>query len=529
MTMTETPADTPQPGRAAPTALESAVSTTDHLSLGRAWIGSGAILIVVSLVAGLLVSLERMDLDGLALFASPDALFQFWSAHRVGLVLLGLLPVLVGLGTAVVPLQVGASSIVFPRAAALGYWVWALGAVVTVVGFLADGGLGTPGWGAREQAVELTLLGLLLVLAGICCATVCLVTTIVTGRTGGMSLDRVPFLSWTMLVAGSIWLVTLPVLAANAVLVLVDLRGRPAIGFGEQDAIWEQLAWVFSHPQVYAFALPLLGIAADIVPVAARRRQANHRVLLVLTGLLGAVSFGAYAQPAFDLGTPIREEAVFVVGAFLAVPLVLLVLAGLVGTLGRGMGSRRTRMPAPLYLSLLAVLLLVDGAVVGALRAVAPLDLLGTSATGAQMTFTVGAAIVGAMAGTLWWGDRVVGRVAPVGFGLASGLLAALGALLAALPDTISGFMGLADFTGGTWAAAGSPDRGVEALNAVAMVGWLVLLVGTLGWVVTGLLRMKGDRALPDTWGGHTLEWSTGPVEVTSDRPLLDAMAEAGS
>ena len=527
--MTETAADTTRTGDDVPTALEAAVTTTDHLRIGRAWIASGVLFLVASLVAGLLVSLERMDLSGMAVFGDADSLFRFWSAYRVGIVLLAVVPVVIGLATAVAPLQVGASSVVFPRAAAFGFWVWALGAAITVAGFLIDGGLGTPGGTSRTDAVALTLLGLLMVIGGICCATVCILTTIVVGRTAGMTLSRVPLFVWSVLVAGSIWLVTLPVLAANAVLIYVDLASRSAVAFGAEDTIWEQLSWAFSHPQVYAFALPLVGIAGDIVPVAARRRHGSHQALLVLTALLGVLSFGAYAQAAFDVGTPIREQAIFVVEAFLVVPLVLLVLFGLVDTLWRGAGSRRTRMPAPLYLSVLSVLFLLAGTVLGALRAVAPLDLLECSTTGAQFTFTIGAALLAAMAGTLWWGDLIVGRVAPQGFGLASALAVAVGVELVAVSDMISGFMGLADFTGGDLSGAGYPGSGVNVLNTVAFVGSVHLLIGALGWLVTGVVRFKGARSLGDTWGGHTLEWTTETVEVTSESPLLDAAVEVGA
>ncbi|MBC8195665.1 MAG: cbb3-type cytochrome c oxidase subunit I [Acidimicrobiia bacterium] len=526
MTETETAADTTRTGDVVPTALEAAVTTTDHLRIGRAWIASGVLFLVASLVAGLLVSLERMDLSGMALFGSVDTLFRLWSAYRVGIVLLAVVPIIVGLATAVVPLQVGASSVVFPRAASLGFWVWAMGAAITVTGFLIDGGLGTPGGTSRTDAVALTLLGLLMVIGGICCSTVCILTTIVAGRTGGMTLSRIPLFAWTVLVAGSIWLVTLPVLAANAVLIYVDLSGRSAVAFGVEDTIWEQLSWAFSHPQVYAFALPLVGIAGDIVPVAARRRHGSHSTLLVLTALIGLLSFGAYAQSAFDIGTPIREQAIFVVEAFLIVPVVLAVLAGLVDTWRRGSGGRP---PAPLVLSMLAVLLLLDGAIVGAIRAVSPLDLLETSATGAQMTFTIGGVLVAVMAGTLWWGDRILGRVAPQGLGFVSGLSAAAGVTLIGVADTISGLLGMNDFTAGDAIGAGSPGSVVDIFNVVAVVGAALLLVGVMGWGLTGLRRLRGAEAPADPWGGHTLEWATGPVEVTSDSPLLDVIAEVGS
>ena len=518
------------------TALERVVTSTDANTLGRYWLGAGSLTLLASLVAGVLVALERLDLGGAEVFGSADEIFQFWSAYRVGLVLLAIVPIIVGLGTAVAPLQVGSDNIAFPRMAAFSFWTWLIGAGTTITGFLIDGGLGTPDAGSQRQAVALTLVGLLMVIGGLLGATVSLLTTIVCGRVAGLTLRRIPLFSWTLLVAGTFWLLTLPVLAANAVLAYVDLRGRTAVRFGAEDAIWEQLSWSFSHPQVYAFALPLVGIAFDIVPVSLRSRLANHDVVLVLTTLLGVVGFGAYAQSFFDTpGTPVMYQAIYVVDAFAAALIALALFGGLADTLRRGVGNLGSgadnRPPAPMVLSVLAMLLLLAAAVVGAVRVVDPFDLLATSATGAQMTLTMGAAFVGAMAGTLWWGDRIFGKVSSQGLGLLAGLAAVVGVLMIGVADLLSGFMGQNDFTGASLAAAGSPDSGVDALNVVALVGSVLLLVGALGWFANGIRRLTGAAAPADPWGGHTLEWAAdaSTVEVTSERPLLDAFEHAGS
>ena len=520
---------------ASSTALEEVITSTDPVTLAKVWAMGGMTAVLVGLVAGMLVSLERLDLDGAGVFGSADEVFQFWSVHRVALVLLGVLPVLIALGTTIVPRQCGANTLLFPRAAALSCWTWLIGACMTVVGFLVDGGLGTPGGGGQRQATALTLMGLLLVIGGLLVATMCILSTILSGRAAGIGLGDLPFLSWTTLVAGTVWLGMLPVLAANAVLAYVDLRGRPAVRFGAEDAIWEQLSWAFSHPQVYAFALPLVGIAFDIVPVSVRNRLVNHNAVLVLTTMLGVVGFGAYAQSFFDTpGTPVLNEAIYVVYAFAALLVALALFGGLADTLRRGaanLGSGAgNRPPAPMVLSVLAMLLLLVAAAVGALRAVDPFDLLDTSATGAQMTLTMGAAFVGAMAGTLWWGDRIFGRVSSQGLGLLAGLAAVVGVLLLGVADLLSGFMGQNDFTGASVAAAGSPDSGVDALNLVALVGAVLLLAGAIGWFANGIRRLTGVAAPADPWGGHTLEWTADPssVEVTSERPLLDALENSG-
>ena len=514
---------------AAPSALEGAVTTTDPAVLPRYWMVSGGLGLLASVVAGLLVGLERLDLATMDVFGSADELFQFWSAFRVGLVFLGVLPLLIGLASRIVPLQVGASAPAFPRASALAFWLWLLGGGITVAGFLIDGGVGTPNGGSQTQAVALTLVGLLLAITGILLGTVCILTTIVTGRTAGMTLIRVPMFTWSMLVAGTIWMVTLPVLAANAVLAYVDLRGRAPVRFGAEEAIWEQLSWAFTHPQVYAFALPLLGIAADVLPVAGRLRPTGRNALLVLIGLFGVTSFGAYAQTYFDLGTPVVEETLSVVDAFAAVLVALAFLGGILDYLRRGIANVGSRPPAAFVLSLLSVLLLFAATVVGAVHRIEPLELAGRSVGGAQMVLTLGAAGVAIVAGMAWWGDRAVGSATPQAPLFGGGLAIALGVGLVGIAETISGFMGLRDFTGDGVVAAGSPDYTVDTLNVVGFAGYAVVAVGVLGVLAAGISHLRSTTpGAADPWGGHTLEWANGPVEVTSAEPLLDT-ADEGS
>ena len=141
-----------------------------------------------------------------------------------------------------------------------------------------------------------------------------------------------------------------------------------------------------------------------------------------------------------------------------------------------------------MVLAVLSVLLLLAGTLIGAVRSVASLDLLERSTTGAQMTFTVGAALVGVIAGMLWWGDRIVGRSAPQGLGLLAGLAVTVGVVLNGLSDTVSGFLGMNDFPGADEVTAGSPGSGVGALNAVAAVGAVAILAGALIGALVGQL-----------------------------------------
>ncbi|MEC8999386.1 MAG: cbb3-type cytochrome c oxidase subunit I [Actinomycetota bacterium] len=479
----------------APTALEDAVTTTDPVVLGRVWGFGGMASVLLAAFAGFLVGVERLDLASAGVFDGADGLFQFWSAYRVAFVLLGVLPALMALATTVVPRQCG-GSLVFPRAAALACWTWVVGAGMTIVGFLVDGGLGTPGGGGERQATALTLMGLLLVICGLLLASVCVMTTIVSGRAAGTGLRDLPFTAWTTLVGATVWTGMLPVLAANAVLAYVDLRGRPAVRFGAEDAIWAQLSWMFTHPAIYVLALPVLGIALDLVSSTTRTAQANRDVLLVATAAFGFLSFGAFAQTFFDTpGTPIAEEAISVVAAFAIVPVTLAIVGGLADTLRRGAANLGPKPPAEAVCSILAALLVLAATVVGAVRVIAPLELLDTSVTGAHFALLLGAVILGLGAGFHHWGEDLVGPEGRrPGMFLLGGLAVAGGTALVGAADLVSGLMDQADFTGVDLATAGNPDSAVDGLNLVSMIGSFALLAGLALWILNGSLHTAANR-----------------------------------
>jgi heme/copper-type cytochrome/quinol oxidase subunit 1 len=122
-------------------------------------------------------------------------------------------------------------------------------------------------------------------------------TTVIAARTPGMTLRRLPLFSWSMLVASTVWLATLPVLLVNVVLAYVDYRNGQ-LQYGLPAAMNQSFQWAFWQPQVYAYAIPVLGVMSEIVPVAARVRQRTHDALLVAIALFGMLSFGAFAVNA---------------------------------------------------------------------------------------------------------------------------------------------------------------------------------------------------------------------------------------
>ncbi len=497
------------------TVVERIVTTTESATLSRYWMVSALIGLLFSSVAGLLVSLERIDLSTASIFSTADDVFQFWTAHRVALVLIAVLPLMIGLATAIVPRQVGASRLVFPRMSAFSFWVWLFGALIIIIGFLANGGVGTPEATSETQSVALTLVGVLLAIIGICGASTSVLTTIVAGRAPGISLINIPAFSWSVLVAGTMWLATLPVLVANTVLVYVDMRGRAPVNFGSEAVVWEQLSWAFTHPQVYLWVLPLLGIVAEIISAAFKNKISNP-FLFTAIGLTGAAGFGAYAQTYFDIGTPVFEEAFSIIQAFIAIPAVLLVVAFISPKIKDLKGfDKQTTTPA--VLATLSIVLLLHGVVVGAVHVIGPLELATRSTVSAQIVLTLGAGVLACMAAFSWWGELLIGKSISQRKILISGLTFHFGVGIFAVADFLVGFTGQNDFTGVSEFAAGTDGSSwVETLNVISFIGSLLILLGVIAAIATTVQHVLSKTpATGNPWGVDAPEWkSTEKEEV---------------
>ena len=382
MTMTDSPpaTDVATAERAAPTSSRasagfySALTTSDHKRIGRLWLLAGVVLLAAAVVVGVLLGFERLDGASTDLFGGDNAYFQMWALYRIGLALLVVAPMFLGLAIVVVPMQVGSTNVAFPRAALAAVWGFMIGAVIMVAAVLANGGWGAVdrASGDERDAVALTLVGMGMVVISLLLGALCVATTVISLRVKGMTLLRVPLFAWSMLVAASVWLLTLPVLLANLLIAYVDHHNGPGTFGGELSgdiSIYAQLGWIVEQPQIYAFAIPVLGVLGSVVPVAAGVRAGRHGLSMGLIGFFGLVSFGAWAQPYFlsanDAVVRYDEKFVFIAFGIAAILPVLGALGGAADALFRGRSNVSGLPPAHLLGALGGGLLLVAGAAAG--------------------------------------------------------------------------------------------------------------------------------------------------------------------
>lgn len=518
MTTTETPVDTgadAAPAVSSPRGIAGVLGSGDHKVVGRVFIGASLILGALSAIALALGTLGNLGSGGLFI---AEVNLRLFTAGQIGLVFGFALPFFLGLGLLLVPLQVGASSVAFPRAAAMALWVWLAGAVTMGVAVVIDGGIG----GGNTRAVDLAFIATVMILVGLLLGAVCVATTALTLRSPGMTFDRVPMFTWSMVAAAGIWVLTWPVLMGNLILIRVDLVNGQTT-FGSATGQWAAVAWAFMQPQIYVLAIPVLGVLGDLIPALTGRRQVSRNVMLAAIGAFAALSIGSWSQIIQLEG--VWTGPFFVIVSF-AIILPVLAAAGGWGSL---LAQGKPRPSAPLAAATVTLLLLLIGVVVGALFAIGPLDLqlLEVGATGTPMAavgqagFILAAVAAAALGAAAWWAPKISGDQLPMGLGILGALAALGGGVLWGLGLVLAGAS--ARFSG--------LEGALDALVVIAAVG-MVFVAGALILGGLGLLAARGTTE-DDPWGtGQTLEWATtsppavGNFEevpaVTSAEPLCD-------
>ena len=473
---------------------------------------TGLALFGVAIVARLLVGVDAVS-DNAFL---GDALSMVSSSARV-LGPLSLVGAMTGVLVLLVPLQLASPAISYPRAAALAYWTWLLSSIVFIVSVGFDGGVG----GADTSAARLGNVSMGAMMASLALASVCVATTVLTHRPAGMGLARVPFLSWAALLGSSLWIITVGSAFAHVVLGQVSRAEAPGLAENFVNGV----LWMTRAPAVYVMAIPVLGVALDVVSTATGSRVRLYGVAQGLIGAFALLSIGVWAQ-----GDEAVNTAMWTLYA-LAIGLPVVGILGLVGDLAR---RGRVRYSPALLLSLVSVLFIAGAFVSGLVWSVSLAgsgNLLGFDVRllgAAQVTFIGASVLCGTLAAVFHWSPQFWGgRVAAAPANAGALLVIAGGGLL----STVVLVQGLVQQDGE--ATANQFFGGVVVLAAALYL---------LGVLVAGSAMRSASAATADgvddgEQAGGTLEWAaSSPAHgdevpddlpaVTSPYPLADARDE---
>lgn len=510
------------------------ITTSDHKRLGRMLIGTGLVALLGIAVVGGLLGLERIDVN--ASLLNANSLDQLFSIYRVGLAFFAVLPVMLGLGVAVVPLQLGARSLAFPRLAAAGFWAWFFGMALIVLSIVANGG---PGGGASKYvALYISAFGVML--GGLTLIAISLATTVLTTRAPGMNMRRVPVFAWSVLVSALGLVVMLPVAIGASIYLYVSYRYNRT-PFGGNQGILDWTGFSLTQPQTFLYVLPAVGFIAEVIPVTARRRMPMRGFVLGGLALVGVAAIAGVTQVPHVLpwsgsklylghfGTKLGDLVNY--AFFDIVPVLGVVVVMLLGPLAFAAkkGSRvAPKITAPFVFGFFGVSMILVGMLASILYGIVDLDLRGTVYEEGVYTYVSYGAILAALGAITYWGPKLWGRRLAEKKVLPLALLGVAATVLASLPYLIAGF---ADQPANAVTFAyGGPH---SLWNTLTMIGHFLMALTVVAYAGLAVQDFrKGALAGDDPWDAHTLEWATSSPApehnfaelhtVTSAQPLLD-------
>ena len=512
------------------------LTTTDHKRIGHLYLIT---TFVWFLFGGLLALIMRAELARPGLqFVSVEQYNQLFTMHGTIMLLMFATPLFVGFANVIMPLQIGAADVAFPRMNMLSYWLYIFGALMATAGFLTPGGAASFGWTAYAPlsstefspglGSDLWVMGLAVSGIGTILGGVNFITTILCMRAPGMTMFRMPIFTWNVLLTSVLILLAFPPFAA-ALLGLEADRRFGALIFAPENGgamLWQHLFWFFGHPEVYILALPFFGIVTEILPVFSRKPVFGYKGLIAATIAIAALSVAVWAHHLYATGQvflPFFSFMTFLIGVPTGVK-----FFNWIGTMWGGSVSFDT----PMLWVLGFLITFLFGGLTGIILASPPLDFAVSASyfVVAHFHYVIFGTVVFAMFGGFYfWWPKMTGRMLnePLGkihfwtlfFGFHITFLIQHWLGIVGMPRRYADYLATDGFTG---------------MNMISTVGAFLLAFSNIPFFINVWITRKSPLVgVDDPWGyGGSLEWATSCPpprhnftsipRIRSERPAFD-------
>jgi cytochrome c oxidase subunit 1 len=490
------------------------LTTTDHKAIGTLYTVTSFAFFLVGGVMALLIRGQLIKPDNTLL--SNEQFNQAFTMHGTIMLLMFATPLFAGFANWIMPLQIGAPDVAFPRLNAFAYWLYLFGSLIAVGGFLTPDGAADFGWFAYSPLSDaihspgiggdLWIMGLTLSGFGTILGSVNFITTILCMRCPGMTMFRMPIFVWNVLLTAVLVLLAFPVLAAALLALEADRKfGAHVYDSANGGAIlWQHLFWFFGHPEVYIIALPFFGIISEVIPVFSRKPMFGYSSLIAATIAIAGLSITVWAHHMYVTGAVLLPFFSFMT-FLIAVPTGVKFF-NWIGTMWRGSLSFET----PMLWSVGFLVTFLFGGLTGVILASPPLDFHVSDSyfVVAHFHYVVFGTVVFAMfSGFFFWWPKWTGKMLDERLGKIQFWMLFIGFHTTFLVQHWLGAEGMPRRY-----ATYLPSDGFTTLNVISSAGSFLLGLSILPFLYNVWKTGKSGTVVTedDPWGyGRSLEWAT--------------------
>ena len=512
------------------------LTTTDHKKIGYLYLITSFVYFLIGGVMALMIR-AQLTMPGLEIVATKEQYNQLFTMHGTIMLLMFATPLFAAFANILMPVQIGAPDVAFPRLNAIAYWFYFFGSAIAVAGFFTPQGAASFGWFAYVPLStstfspgiggDLWVFGLALGGFGTIMGGVNFITTILTMRAPGMTMFRMPVFTWNTLVTSILIIMVFPPLAAALFALGADRKFGshifdPANG---GSMLWQHLFWFFGHPEVYVLALPFFGIISEIMPVFSRKPIFGYKTLIYATIAIAALSMTVWAHHMYVTGQVLLPFFAFTT-MLIAVPTGVKVFNWL-GTMWKGSVSFET----PMLWSLGFLTTFIFGGLTGVILSSPTLDfaLSDSYFIVAHFHYVIFGTVVFAMfAGIFFWYPKMTGKMLNEKLGKIQFWMLFVGFHGTFLIQHWLGVQGMPRRY-----ATYLPEDNFTLGNEISTAGSVILALSFLPflWNVY-ITHRKGVKVnVNDPWGyGRSLEWATAspfPRHNFTSIPLIRSEAPA--
>jgi len=489
------------------------LTTVDHKRIGTLYLYTALSFFVIG---GLEAIVIRAQLGAPnQRLVSPEFYNQLFTMHGTTMIFLAIMPLSAAFFNYLIPLQIGARDVAFPRLNAFSYWVYLFGGIfITVPIFFAvapDGGwFGYTPLTTRAYSpainIDFWVIGLQILGVSSLAAAFNFATTIINLRAPGMTLMRMPMFTWMSFVVQFLVILAFPVITVALVFLLFDRffgTNFYTVAAGADPLLWQHLFWIFGHPEVYILILPAFGLVSEVLPTYSRKPLFGYPVMVYSGILIALLGFGVWAHHMFAVGMgPIADTFFAMSTMLIAIPTGVKIF-NWIATMAQG----RVRLTTSMLFGIALVGLFTIGGISGVMHSSPPADLQQSDTYFIVAHFhyvLFGGSIMGIFAGIYHYFPKMNGRLMDERLGKWHFWLTFIAMNLTFMPMHFSGMQGMPRRI-----YTYDSGQGWEIYNIMSSVGAMIFPFATLIFFYNYFLsRKKGEISGPNPWDAGTLEWT---------------------